>query len=226
MWKWTGWFAKTVAAGLIISFLSIWTTGYIVNSYVETLLKQFKLPLDQKPFALDGVWGSLWGADPVLKSDVQGTASTDDAKSKDDNKKEEETDREEAGTQGGEEEKTPAADASGDLPPGSITDIGGGSGTKAGGSASSKEDMGEAEKEGIAMTEDQLSDAKNRMSAADKESLFEVMMTKLPQEAWQQISTWMEDGITASEMTDIQQLVAQHLSREEYDKMMEILKKY
>ncbi|MCQ6563441.1 hypothetical protein [Paenibacillus mendelii] len=234
MWKWTGWFAKTVAAGLIISFLSIWTTGYIVNSYVETLLKQFKLPLEQKPFALDGVWGSLWGADPELKSDQRETASNnsnhsaDDSKAEDKTKSEDETKQEqaEADPKGSEGENPPSADAFGELPPGSLTDIGGGNGTKAGSGASSEGALEEAEKEGVAMTEDQLSDAKNRMSDADKEQLFEVMMTKLPQEAWQQISGWMEDGITSSEMTDIQQLVAQHLSREEYDKMMEILKKY
>ena len=72
MWKMTGWLAKTVAAGLIVSFLSIWTAGYIVNSYVETLLKQFNIPLDEKPFALNGVWGNIWGANPVVKTGDHG----------------------------------------------------------------------------------------------------------------------------------------------------------
>ncbi|MBW7457669.1 hypothetical protein K0U00_26865, partial [Paenibacillus sepulcri] len=76
MWKMAGWLGRAVAAGLIISFLSIWTTGYVVNSYVETLLKQYNIPLEQTPFAMSGVWGGLWGADQAPeKSASQETAS-------------------------------------------------------------------------------------------------------------------------------------------------------
>lgn len=64
------WLAKIVAAGLIVSFLSIWTTGYIVTSYVETILKQFNLPLEVPPMAMSGVWGKLWGADPLVTTDI------------------------------------------------------------------------------------------------------------------------------------------------------------
>lgn len=65
MWKWLTWAARIAATALLLSFLSIWTTGYIVNSYMETLLKQLNLPLETQPFALSGVWGKLWGASPA-----------------------------------------------------------------------------------------------------------------------------------------------------------------
>ncbi len=84
----------------------------------------------------------------------------------------------------------------------------------------------EALKDGVAMTTDQLNEAKSKLSAADKDELFNVMMKKLPQTAWQQISGWMEGGLTADEMTQVQQLIAQYLDRTEYDSMMAILKKY
>ncbi|MFC5653171.1 hypothetical protein ACFPYJ_29475 [Paenibacillus solisilvae] len=258
MWKMTGWLAKSVAAGLIISFLSIWTTGYIVNSYVETLLKQFNIPLEEKPFALNGVWGSIWGADPALKTD--GAAA--------DGKKASSGDGESAaGKDDTADEGTPpvAVDAFGDLPSGALSDIGGGSGPKgnsgsedsaagadssAGSSGAAGNDSGngssnsgstseadsssgssgsgadEALKDGVAMTTDQLNEAKSKLSAADKDELFNVMMKKLPQNAWQQISGWMEGGLTAEEMTQVQQLIAQYLDRSEYDSMMKILNKY
>ncbi|BBH23413.1 hypothetical protein Back11_47580 [Paenibacillus baekrokdamisoli] len=244
MWKMTGWLVKTVAAGLIISFLSIWTTGYIVNSYVETLLGQFNIPLDKKPFALDGVWGSMWGANPTLKSD---SASATDGKASTDKK-----DAQKSGDGASSGTESPLAiDAFSSNPSGSLSDIGGGSGPKgnSGSSAgssgtgsssdngSAKSDgtegshstsdsgAGEALKDGVAMTTDQLNEAKSRLSDADKDQLFNVMK-KLPQTAWQQISSLMEGGLTADEMTQVQQLIAQHLDRDEYDSMMKILKKY
>src|SRR5690606_11895110 len=64
------WVAKLVAAGLIISFLSIWTTGYIVTSYVESVLKQYELPIDVPPMAMSGVWGKLWGSNPLVTDET------------------------------------------------------------------------------------------------------------------------------------------------------------
>lgn len=259
--KMVSWLGKTVAAGLIVSFLSIWTTGYVVNSYVETLLKQFNIPLEVKPVAMDGVWGALWGADPAVKSDAGTLAAEgrkDDGGSVDDggqaNDGEEDASastRTEAGSgSGGSEEATGsgtattegegdqdgeasgeplAVDAYGELPDGIVTDVGGGTGTKANSGATSEEGgsaLDDAQEGGVAMTTEEMSEAKNRISAEDKNELFDVMMKKLPQEAWQSISAMMENGLTEQEMTDVQQLFAQHLNREEYDRMTEILSKY
>ncbi|MOA63055.1 hypothetical protein D3C78_1886510 [compost metagenome] len=64
------------------------------------------------------------------------------------------------------------------------------------------------------------------MSQADKDQIFSLLMLKLPQEALQSISFLMEEGLTEAELIQIQQLLAQYLDTEEYDSMMEILKKY
>ncbi len=70
MFKWMGWAKwalKVVATAILLSFLCIWTTGYIVNSYMESVVKELDLPLEVQPFALSGVWGKLWGADQPEK---------------------------------------------------------------------------------------------------------------------------------------------------------------
>ncbi|RAP74248.1 hypothetical protein [Paenibacillus montanisoli] len=221
MWKMTGWLAKTIAAGLLISFLSIWTTGYIVNSYVETLLKQFNVPLDEKPFALNGVWGGLWGVDPVVKE--KGDANSGSANTENKESADKETDasggKDAAANDTKSEGNGPeAVDAFGDLPSGELSDIGGGTGPKGNSGAVSSDDE-------VAMSTEELNAAKSQISDADKEQLFKEM-SKLPQEAWQKISTLMEEGLTDSEMTQVQQLLAQHLDRAEYDKMLTILSKY
>jgi hypothetical protein len=224
-----GWLGKLVAAGLILSFLSIWTTGYIVTSYVETLLKQFNLPLEVPPMAMTGVWGKLWGADPLVTTDTVGKEETPLIHDETQGSKEETPDSQ-AGTN--EQSEPPASvDAFGEATDPPLTDIGIGGGTQAGGSAAV--DGGEVQ-EGTAgtddtetaMTTDDLTEVKEQMSDTDKEELFGLLMTKLPQESWQTISQYVENGLTEQELTAIQQIMAQHLDKTEYGQMMDILKKY
>ncbi|MNG30259.1 hypothetical protein D3C84_1158440 [compost metagenome] len=56
--------------------------------------------------------------------------------------------------------------------------------------------------------------------------MFDLLATKLPQQAWQLISEYMESGLTEQEVTNVQQIVAQYLSEEQYKTFMSILKKY
>ncbi|MFD1954624.1 hypothetical protein ACFSL6_10735 [Paenibacillus thailandensis] len=262
MRRMTVWLAKLVAAGLIISFLSIWTTGYVVNSYVETLLKQFNIPLETQPMALSGVWGKLWGADPVTAEAPSDTDSDTDAERETPDSPSEGTIEGAAGKQGGAGERDSSAGNEPSPSPGPLTGIGGGSGASAGaeppedgagaadgafggetpggtanGSADAPDASPDSPEEGtastlpaddteVAITTDNMTEIKNQMSDADKNKLFGLLMEKLPQEAWQSISAYVENGLTDEELTDVEQIMAQHLSSEEYKQMMEILKKY
>lgn len=287
MWKMTSWLAKAVAAALIVSFLSIWTTGYIVNSYVETVLKQFNIPLQTQPFALSGMWGKLWGADAPGGSE---TADKDKAAKDGSGAAKGTVEAEngsasgasgsgEGGTAGsgsdsgsGEDGSPPSVDAfgqegetytsgtgSGPKAYGSAADSGEGeAGTAPDGAASgvpdspaagaggvseegggddgaadaAEDDRGaQAGADGGALTPsasvstEQMNEAKQQMSAADQSELF-TLMAKLPQEAWQTIAGYLEDGLTQEELTGTDQILAQNLSRDEYEKIKEILKKY
>jgi hypothetical protein len=223
------WIGKLIAAGLIISFLSIWTTGYIVTSYVESLLKQFELPVEVPPMAMSGVWGSLWGSDPLLVSEDEGQENQS------------------GGNEAEEEEAKPEAEeAFGEIEEAPITDIGGGGGSQAAGEAEAEAENPEAgieegaagalegEADGVAgidgtetaVTTDELEAAKDEMSEEDKQLLIDLLMSKLPEESWLQISEYMEEGLTEQELTSVQQIMAQHLDTAEYEQMMEILKKY
>lgn len=75
MWKMFDWLWKAAAAALLASFLAIWTTGYIVNSYVEALLEEYEIPLEKPPFALSGLWGRLWGVDAAGEDPRDGLAA-------------------------------------------------------------------------------------------------------------------------------------------------------
>lgn len=302
-WKITGKVAATVgklaAATLLVSFLSIWTTGYVVNSYVETLLKQFHIPLEEQPFALSGLWGEMWGAHPSAKDDKSsgtadqatgsnGSNGSDGAANGDGNGSSGNKDSLSSSDNGGNDgsgatdglggsgdagsssgagtgnssgsgaENSAAngsgsgssgtsgqsassdngdgsVDASGDSPDsGVLSDIGGGTGPKGNSGASSGQGQsgtgtgtgaGDATKDGVAMSTDQINASKSQMSQADRDQMF-TLMKKLPQDAWQRISTLMEDGLTNEESTEVNQLMAQYLNRDEYDKLEAIMSKY
>lgn len=229
------WIAKLVAAGLIISFLSIWTTGYVVTSYVESVLKQYELPIDVPPMAMSGVWGRLWGSEPLLTDEPNATAGGDVGELDESNEDTVEApDAEEAL---GESEEPPLTDvgvgkgsgaAGGSVAPGSGTDgdnvVGGAGGQQ--GTGGTIEGTGGIDDTETALTTDELTETKDKMSEEDKMKLFELLMTKLPQESLQQISAYMEEGLTEQEIINIEQIMAQYLDTQEYESMMSILKKY
>ncbi len=245
MWKMFGWLGRTVAAGLIVSFLAIWTAGYIVNSYVETLLKQYNLPMETQPMALSGVWGTLWGADapsggqakdePSLMTDSQassGKAAADAGDAAESDASGTDPAAEDAWS-GIDEQADGAdstdADAAAD---GAQADAQNASGSDAGeaseetGSGTGLEAQAGAQREETVLTPDELADARDAMTDEDRNKLFAILVSKLPQEEWQTISTYVESGLTESELTNVQQIVAKYLNRAEYDELMEILSKY
>ncbi|CAM4301407.1 hypothetical protein [Paenibacillus tarimensis] len=272
-WKMAGWLGKAVASALIVSFLAIWTTGYIVNSYVEALIKDYNLPMKTQPFALSGVWGKLWGADEAEDGRMTAEAGQEDGSSRDANPSKSSgdgsgysehgssagRDAEGDARDGGQENQTdtsggddPAANpfqdegmnseastdgTDGQADPDSgqtdqLTDAGSGDNsgldgdeakaeTGSGTGSQAQSAQGEA-----VITPEELARAKDQMSEEDRNKLFAMLVSKLPQSEWQTISTYVESGLTDEEMTNIQQIVAKHLDREEYEELMDILKKY
>lgn len=276
------WIGKWALAALVVSLLSVWTTAYIVNSYVGSFIKQYNLPVEPPKLALSGVWGSLWGspaasakqpsetaeggagaaskeasggsqsgstggqrsdaggadgADEAVKGQASAGESALEAHSGADGATNEESGE---GRPGAESAGGSEAQAAGEEEPPLSIEFGAGSGTKANsgataadGASSSRGDgvpgVGEQELGGsdpLVLSADELVQTKGQISAEDKQKMFAIIAERLPQQAWQTISVYMEDGLTESELQDIQQIVAQHLNDEEYQSLMEILKKY
>ena len=62
MWKWMFRTGRLLVTAVLVCFVSVWTTGYIVNSYLDTVLKQMGLPLQVQPPGLTDIWAKLWRA--------------------------------------------------------------------------------------------------------------------------------------------------------------------
>jgi hypothetical protein len=235
MLRWIGWAVKTVATALLLSFLCIWTTGYIVNSYMETLLKQLNLPLQVQPFALSGVWGKLWGASPVSGTSGESASGNWSGESASDDQDDgvEATERD-AGPSSAARSRTTDRNMAG-------TDA---MRTDAGRMAAEASEMGEEEAEEISrngdawgMLDDHGDDASvldhsippigsNASSVpemtSEQRQLLKTVMSKLNGEQLAQLAQYLEDGITESELADVGELLAPILTETEYMQIMEL----
>ncbi|TVX99931.1 hypothetical protein [Cohnella terricola] len=214
MVKWASWVIRVVATALLLSFLCIWTTGYIVNSYMESVLKQLDIPLEIKPMALSGVWGTLWGADksPKKNADSSGAPSKKQLDG------------------AGEPESTPAAENRNGEPGSREPDQGNRSGTVL--DEKADEDKPDELSNAIpnpGVSEDDAVPAFGGTSAASqltdeqRQTLYATVVSKLNQEQLKQLSDSLQGGLTPEGLTQVQEMLKSALTDEEYSQMMEML---
>lgn len=213
-WKIAIWIARIVSTVMIASLLSVWMTGYVVTSYVQSLLKQYEIPMEVRPIALSDVWGMVWGKENTSNEVADATRvgsdsdneqqpqSTDDAGMHDDEATDGASDGENIEHNDGEQ-----ADDQWDQ--------------------DAQEVLAPIENGGQpTITPEDIGASKDMLSEEDKERMFELLMTNLPTDSMQMFFTYIEDGLTDQELLDVQQVMAQHLSKDEYEELMDILKKY
>jgi hypothetical protein len=90
----------------------------------------------------------------------------------------------------------------------------------------------DASKQGASKSDNQIMSAeeftkkKDQISEADKVTIFTLLAARLPQTEFQQLSTYVEDGVTETEWVDIQKIVEQYLKPEEYQELQDLLANY
>lgn len=89
------------------------------------------------------------------------------------------------------------------------------------GSSGSQEALGQDQQ--VVVTPDEMVAKKDELSDKDKEEVFAILMSKLPQAEMQKMTEAMEEGLTESEMIEIEQILSKYLDKTEYSKMMKIL---
>ncbi|MGN7762547.1 hypothetical protein [Paenibacillus sp. 22594] len=191
---------RTLAVCLIVvlaSALSILTTAYVVNTYIQSVLASFDIKLDGPEPGIGGFMKSLTGID--TKPAASDTAEDKETGTSNSNKTEEGKPNTTGGKSG---EKTVEEDAPKDALP----------------------VMGEASSEQeLVMTPEAMLNLKENLPADEKTNIFNILMAKLPQEEMQKISKAMEDGLTESEVQELQQVIAKYVDQEEYETLMKML---
>ncbi|MFD2117432.1 hypothetical protein ACFSTH_17950 [Paenibacillus yanchengensis] len=201
---------KLVIVVVLISVLSVGTTGYIVTQYLDALLEQFNIPLAVKPAPLSNFFGSTRRDNRSTEEETVDSSKTLSETSEEANKPPHAL--EVFGEVGTSEEQL---DTDIDADTGSDMDA-----------LIGQEPSKPVDESELAFSVEDINGAKDAIQAEDKEELFLVLASKIPQESWQSISEMMESGITEQELTEIQQTLAIHLSKEEYEQMIKLLQKY
>lgn len=244
--KWVAWLAKWAAAALLVSALSVLTTFYLVESYMEQLLDQWNLSALEAP-ALD--LGRLFSAASEMTDDLPvmggGSGGSDNGVFQRDPSPEEANNSERLPSAGRDKpaggalkvDAVPDFDGGDTADPGTVPGMGAGVdlGEEAG---SNFEETGATEvpdgeawpvfgetilPDSLVMSAEQFNDRRKNLTEAERLEIFALFFNKLPQEELQQLSQLLEDGITAEEADTILQVMNTYLEQKEVDRLLSIL---
>jgi len=228
--KFMGWLGKMVLIVVMVSTLSMFTTGLVVNAYIKSMLASFNIQLEGQPFAWGSVLQGLMGKKDstnvvegndsknnktqIGKEDNEKVAeSSDVSKNLDATNKSETT--ESGGTSTGAGKEQSPVDVDKEAPV-DATPVMGEMHTEAAG-------VGQEDQQ-VIVSPDDLVRKKDDLPTSEKEEIFNILMTKLPQEKVQEITVAMENGLTEQELKQVEEIISKYLSDEEYAKLMKILK--
>lgn len=222
MFKWVSWVIRMGATALLLSFLCIWTTGYIVNSYMETVIKQLELPIEMQPLALNGMWGKLWGAEkpsqakqevdenenPVASNNPVASSSTSPLSDKEtmDNPVNEDVNLEESVTE----------DVNSAEPDPNVVD-------KSESSVKPEDEASPSPDDGDTVPVFNGESGSQQLSDVQRQQLYAMVVSKLNQEQLKQLSSALQDGLTGEELNEMQGMLKSSLTEEEYAQMIALL---
>lgn len=226
--KWMKWLLKLSLTAILVSTLTIVTTGIVVNAYIQSVLSSFNIQLEAEPMGVGGIMKSMLGMGSGIKPDAGSVNAAKDNRQLDEDLGAADDEPEsEAGTEtngGAKEEEETSSGSTGtsgetsndeEAPDNSLPVMGTNT-TESGGSS--------LEDQEIVMTPGDIVDRKDRLPTEEKEEIFTMLMNKLPQSEMQKISEAMEDGLTAAELAEIEQGISKYLNPEEFDKLITMLK--
>ncbi len=214
----------------MVSTLSMFTTGLVVNAYIKSMLASFNIQLEGQPFAwgsvLQGLMGKKDSTNVVEGNDIKDNKSEI---GKEDNervaespglsKDSETTNKSETTENGGTSSGSGIEESPEDVDkeaPVDATPVMGEMHTEAAG-------VGQEDQQ-VIVSPDDLVRKKDDLPTSEKEEIFNILMTKLPQEKVQEITVAMEDGLTEQELKQVEGIISKYLSDDEYAKLMKLLK--
>lgn len=219
------WLSKIVISTVLITSITMFTTWYVVNMYVEDIIRQYQLPAMGKKIQF-GEFASrlaeelniVKGKDGGKKAALGDTPATTPS-------------------------PTPSPNPSGAFPspssspnPNDQQPVGGISSSSGVDTSTRSQDdaiavMGsarteESEKKELVMSTEDFAKKKEALSSDDKMKIFSLVVAKLPQTEVQTLSAILEDGITTQELEEVNTTLKKYLSDKELTQLTDILNKY
>jgi hypothetical protein len=212
---------------VITSIVCVASTFWVINTYVDLLLEQFQIkpavsaapdwPKFTARLGKQLAGFRFFGGDPYASQDsrpVLGSPSAADVKGSEDSSNSRTGDgtsnqppsKSGSGT-GGSGKKAPPDDA--------VAVFGQQSGSSTGSSGTEGK---------VIVTGEEFTRKKEQLSSGDRNNIFNLLVTRVPQKEMQNISQMMEDGITAGELKEIEQVLQKYLKPEEYSQLLSMIK--
>jgi hypothetical protein len=223
------WLSKIVIGTVLITSISLFTTWYVVNMYVEDIFRQFHIPALGKKVQFSEFAARLVGELNIVKPRDGGEQAASAQKEPNNPS----TKPVASPSPSPNENKTSAIDSQNRDNHGSgTTDANAKAGAKAGMQDDSVAVMGrtqsetDAQKKDLVLSTEDFAKKKEALSSDDKMKVFSLVVSKLPQSEVQHLSTLLEDGITSSELKEVDQTLKKYLNEQEYKQLMDIISKY
>ncbi len=204
-----GYLSKLMMTAILVSTMSVMTTIYIVDQYVQAVLDRFHLSDIQRPsLSVGGMleYTQPGGGDSQTAADAAGKRDEDQAIS--------------AGGQTSDQIADSTTDSTIDSTTDSIADL-------LPEEPAAEPVFGSSIQSGsIVMTADEFNEKRKILSDEDKMEIFAIMMNKLPQAELQKLSEWLEDGITDEELIQVEGVINAYLEEEDIARLLSILNRY
>lgn len=207
--KWLGWIGRLIITIVVVCLLTVVTTGYVVNYYIEQMLSRYHISMTDGGPSVTDIMKGLVGVQSTTPSPTDEESSSKG--------KEQEQSKDSDQNKNKDQSNDQDNSSSPNLPPAT-------GGANAGNGDASGNDKSN-QKENVVVTPDDLIAKKEGIESKDKEAIFTILMSKLPQDEMQKLTEYMEDGLTESEVLAIEQMLSKYLDKTEYAKVMEVLKK-
>ncbi|GAB6990980.1 hypothetical protein [Paenibacillus pini] len=223
------WLLKTVLVVVLISGMTLLTTGLVVNAYVQSILTTFNIKLEGQTPGLGSIMQGMFGfgkqKDKDMTTDPKDTASNE--KSTGTVQGSSSSDRS-SGTGSSSTTDQGKSDTSGEkvekekVPENAVPVMGQGVSES---ESVDSQGTGTAQDEQVLISPEDMSKKKQELTAQEKKTIFTMLITKLPQQEIQAISSEMEGGLTEEELKNIESTIAQYLNAEEYESLKKLLEK-
>lgn len=193
--RWLKWCGKIVITVMLVSTLTLLTTGLIVQSYVESLLSSFNIAWEGQPTGLTSIFQGALGMNSSNTSE-----STEKQKKTLDDTAEKQSSNSPESSSGGKDSAPDLAE-----------------------SPDEGTENPEETKDPVVMSPDDMAEYKDTIPNEEKTEVFDLLMNKIPTDEMQLIASNMENGITEQELQDMEQVIAKYLTEDEYKQLMAIL---
>lgn len=212
------WLGKIVISSVLITTITMFTTWYVVNMYVEDIFRQYQIPALGKKVQFSDFAARLAGElNIVMRRDGGKQAAPVDTP---------------AATPSPSPSPSASVPSSGSSDP--LHSDAGAYGERASQGVKDDDavavmgrvsDANEQKKELVMSTED-FAKKKEALSSDDKMKIFSLVVAKLPQNEVQHLSVLLEDGITTDELNQVNDTLKKYLNETELKQLTAILNKY